>query len=148
MLPASTNDIYTGPLWASYALLLVAAQSLIGGSLHVVLPDSGLITIAGLDLAHEGGLQMIAMAAWVGATQIVWGLVLAATALRYRSFTVPLLGLVLVEKTLILLGQAIKPTGNAHTPPGIKVAAVLLVICCVALIVAKMMGKPGQRAKS
>ena len=31
MFPASTNEHYTGPIWASYALLLVAAQSLIGG---------------------------------------------------------------------------------------------------------------------
>ena len=136
MLPTSTNEQYTGPLWASYALLLVAAQSLIGGTLHVVLPDSGLISIAGLDLAHEGGLQMIALAAWVGGTQIAWGLVLAFTALRYRSFTVPLLFLVVLEKSLILIGYLIKPTGSGHTPPGIKGAAILLVLCAFALVVA------------
>ena len=136
MLPASTNQQYTGPLWAAYALLLVAAQSLIGGTLHVVLPDSGLISIAGLDLAHEGGLHMIALAAWVGATQIAWGLVLAFTALRYRSFTVPLLLLVVLEKSLILVGQLVKPTGSEHTPPGIYGAALLLVLCFVALLVA------------
>lgn len=136
MLPQSTNALYDGPLWTSYALLLVAAQSLVGGTLHVVLPDSGLISIAGLDLAHEGGLHMIALAAWVGATQIAWGLVLLATALRYRSFTVPLLVLVIVEKSLILIGQMIKPTGSDHTPPGIRGAAILLVICAIALIVA------------
>ena len=135
MLPASTNEQYTGPLWASYALLLVAAQSLIGGTLHVVLPDSGLISIAGLDLAHEGGLHMIALAAWVGATQIAWGLVLAFTALRYRSITVPLLVLVVLEKSLILIGFFIKPTGGEHTPPGIRVALVLLVVCALALMV-------------
>lgn len=136
MLPQSTNALYAGPLWTSYALLLVAAQSLVGGTLHVVLPDSGLISIAGLDLAHEGGLHMIALAAWVGATQIAWGLVLLATALRYRSFTVPLLVLVIVEKSLILIGQMIKPTGSDHTPPGIRGAAILLVICAIALFVA------------
>ena len=136
MLPASTNEQYTGPLWASYALLLVAAQSLIGGTLHVVLPDSGLISIAGLDLAHEGGLHMIALAAWVGATQIAWGLVLAFTVVRYRSFTVPLLLLVVLEKSLILIGFLIKPTGSEHTPPGIRVALVLLVVCALALMVA------------
>ena len=136
MLPVSTNEQYTGPIWAAYALLLVAAQSLIGGTLHVVLPDSGLISIAGLDLAHEGGLHMIALAAWVGATQIAWGLVLAFTALRYRSFTVPLLLLVVLEKSLILIGFLIKPTGGEHTPPGIRVALVLLMVCALALIVA------------
>lgn len=136
MLPPSTNENYHGPLWASYALLPVAAQSLVGGTLHVVLPDSGLISIAGLDLAHEGGLQMIALAAWVGATQIVWGLVLAFTALRYRSFTVPVLLLAVLEKGLIIIGQLVKPTGSEHTPPGIYGAAILLALCFVALIVA------------
>ena len=79
---------------------------------------------------------MIALAAWVGATQIAWGLVLAFTALRYSSFTVPLLLLVVLEKSLILIGFFIKPTGGEHTPPGIRVALVLLVVCALALMVA------------
>ena len=134
MLLPSTNDQFQGPHWAAYALLLVALQSLIGGSLHVALPDSGLISVAGLNLAHEGGLQMIAMAAWVGATQIAWGLVLAFVALRYRSFTAPLLLLVIIEKSLILLGQVLKPTGSEQTPPGIYGATILLAICAVAFL--------------
>ena len=138
MLPEKTNHLYDAPVWTSYALLLVAVQSLIGGTLHVILPDSGLISIAGLNLAHEGGLQMIAMAAWVGATQIVWGLTLALVALRYRNFTRVFLLLAIIEKTLILVGQAIKPTGAEHTPPGIKIAAILLAICLLALLVAQI----------
>jgi hypothetical protein len=144
MLAQSTNQYYTGPLWASYALLLAAAQSLIGGGLQVILPDSGLISIAGFNLSHEGGLQMIALAAWGGATQIVWGLVLALGALRYRSFTALLLLLVVIEKSLILIGQMIKPTGDGLSPPGFDSAVVLLVICFVALIVVARRG----RAKS
>lgn len=148
MLPSSTNDTYHGPFWAAYALLLPALQSLVGGTLHVALPDSGLISIAGLDLAHEGGLQMIALAAWVGATQIVWGLVLAFVAWRYRSFTVPLLALVVLEKALILIGYAVKPTNSGHTPPGIAGAAILMLICMVALIVSLIVARAPSRAKS
>lgn len=136
MLPPSTNHQYEGPLWASYALLLAAAQSLIGGVVRVALPDSGLISIAGLDLAHEGGLQMIVLAAWLGATQIAWGSVLAFVALRYRSFTVPLLFLVVLEKSLILIGQLIKPTGGGDMSPALRAALILLVICAMALLVA------------
>ena len=137
MLPASTNSEYRGAVWATFPLLLVALQSLVGGTLHVVLPDSGLITIAGLDLAHAGGLHMIAMAAWVGATQIVWGLVVALVALRYRNFTLPLLVLAIIEKSLILLGTAIKPTGSEHTPPGIYGAGILLLLCAIAIFGAR-----------
>lgn len=144
MLPQSTNQDYVGPLWAAYALLLAAAQSLLGGALQVILPDSGLISIAGLNLAHEGGLQMIALAARLGATQIVWGLVLALVALRYRSLTVPLLLMVVIEKSLILFGRMIKPTGSEQMPPSLYGAMGVLVICLIALIVAARSG----RAKS
>lgn len=137
LLPASTNQHYAGPPWTAYALLVPAAQTLLGGTLHVVLPDSGLISIAGLNLAHEGGLQMIALAAWVGATQIVWGLVLACGALRYRSFARPLLLLVVIEKALILFGTAVKPTGSAHTPPGIYLAGVILLLAAFAFAFAR-----------
>lgn len=136
MIPDNTNDAYQGRFWASMALLPVAAQSLIGGTLHVVLPDSGMNSIAGLNIAHEGGLTMIALAAWVGATQIVWGVVLAAVALRYRSFTFPLLILVVLEKGLIVLGTLIKPTQN-ETPPGIIGAMVLLALCSLAIFGAR-----------
>ena len=133
ILPPNTNADYRGHVWACVPLALTAFQSLLGGSLHVVLPDSGLIVIAGLNLAHEGGLQMIALAAWVGATQIAWGLTLLFVLLRHRNFTLPFLGLVIVEKSLIILGTLIKPTGATETPPGIKVAAVLLVLCLLAI---------------
>ena len=137
ILPANSNADYHGHILACVPLALTALQSFVGGFLHVVLPDSGLITIAGLDLAHEGGLQMIALAAWVGATQIVWALVLALVVLRYRNFTLPLLLLVVLEKALILLGQAIKPTGSEHTPPGIYGAMILLVLSLLAIFVAR-----------
>jgi hypothetical protein len=132
-LPPSTNDQYQGHIWACVPLALVAFQSLLGGTLHVVLPDSGLISIAGLNLAHEGGLQMIALAAWVGATQIVWGLTLAFVVLRHRNFTLPFLVLALVEKSLIMLGTLIKPTGATETPPGIYGAMILLILCLLAI---------------
>ena len=72
-----TNAQYQGRLWACIPLALVALQSFIGGMVHVVLPDSGLISVAGLNVFHEGGLQMIRMAARLGATQVTYALVLA-----------------------------------------------------------------------
>ncbi|MCH1541797.1 MAG: hypothetical protein L7U45_01915 [Alphaproteobacteria bacterium] len=140
ILPPPTNDQYQGAVWAVIPLALVALQTLIGGTLHVLLPDSGLISIAGLDLAHDGGLQMIAMAARLGATQMVWGLVLALIVLRHRNFTLLFLCLAIVEKGLLLLGRAIKPTGAEHMPLGFYGAMILLVLCVIAIY--------GARAKS
>lgn len=137
ILPPTTNNQYHGHILACVPLALVAFQSLLGGTLHVVLPDSGLITIAGLNLAHEGGLQMIALAAWVGATQIAWGLTLLFVVTRHRNFTLPFLVLAVIEKSLIILGTLIKPTNATETPPGIYGAMILLALCTLAIFAAR-----------
>ena len=137
ILPPTTNNQYHGHILACVPLALVAFQSLLGGTLHVVLPDSGLITIAGLNLAHEGGLQMIALAAWVGATQIAWGLTLLFVVTRHRNFTLPFLVLAVIEKSLIILGTLIKPTNATETPPGIYGAMILLELCTLAIFAAR-----------
>jgi len=136
-LPPSTNEQYQGQLWACVPLALVALQNFVGGMVHVVLPDSGLISVAGLNLSHEGGLQMIRMAARLGATQVIYALVLALIVWRYRNFTLPFIVLAIGEKSLIGLGILLKPTGSGHTPPGIYGTVILLVLCLFALFGAR-----------
>ena len=139
-LPETTNNQYKGASWAPYVIGVASLQSLVGGSLHVILPDSGLGVIANLNLAHEGGLLMIGLAAWVGATQIAWGSVLALVVLRYRNFALPVLTLVCLEKALILFGVVLKPTNTGEYPPGIYGAALILGLSLIAIY--------GARAKS
>ena len=133
ILPPPTNAQYQGQLWACIPLALVALQSFIGGMVHVVLPDSGLISVAGLNVFHEGGLQMIRMAARLGATQVAYALVLAFIILRHRNLTLPFLVLAIVEKSLIVLGILLKPTGSDHMPPGIYATIILLALCLLAV---------------
>lgn len=136
-LPPPTNEQYQGQLWACVPLALVALQNFVGGMVHVVLPDSGLISVAGLNLSHEGGLQMIRMAARLGATQVIYALVLALIVWRHRNFTLPFLVLAIAEKSLIGLGILLKPTGSGHMPPGIYGTVILLVLCLLALFGAR-----------
>lgn len=133
ILPPPTNMHYQGQLWACIPLALVALQNFVGGMVHVILPDSGLISVAGLNLSHEGGLQMIRMAARLGATQVIFALVLALIVVRYRNLTLPFLVLAIAEKSLIGLGILLKPTGNDHTPPGIYGTIILLLLCLLAV---------------
>ena len=144
LIPTPTNDNYRGQIWACVALALVGLYALIGGLVQVLLPDSGLISFAGLNLAHEGGLQMIAFAAWLGATRFIWGLTLLLVALLYRDFTALFLLLAALEKALIILGSLIKPVNNAAATdtmlPDTNIAFVLLIVCLLALL--------GARAKS
>ena len=133
ILPPPTNKHYQGQLWACIPLALVALQNFVGGMVHVILPDGGLISVAGLNLSHEGGLQMIRMAARLGATQVIYALVLALIVVRHRNLTLPFLVLAIAEKSLIGLGILLKPTGNDHTPPGIYGTIILLVLCLLAV---------------
>ena len=138
-LPPLSNQQYHGRLWACGALALVALHA-IGSGLVQVLPDSGLISLAGLSLAHDGGLQLIALAAQAGATQLIWGLTLAFIVLRHRNLTALFLLLAALEKLLIILGGLLKPTNAAMALPGSDAALVLLVLCLLAIF--------GARAKS
>jgi len=136
-LPPLSNAHYRGQLWACGVLALVALHALIAGLAQVLLPDSGLISLAGLSLAHDGGLQMVALAAQAGATQFIWGLTLAVIVLRHRNLTALFLLLAALEKLLIILGGLLKPTNQAMAVPGSDAALVLLVLCLLAIFGAR-----------
>lgn len=54
------------------------------GAIHAFLPDGGAGVIAGLDLTHNAA-TIIGVFAWVGATQIVWGLTMLMVSLKKRA---------------------------------------------------------------
>ncbi len=84
MFPESTNDQYRGAVASAWFLGLLAIGSIIPGCIHYFLPDGGAEVIAGLDLGAERSL-VIGVFAWMGATQIPYGLAQLAVATRYRS---------------------------------------------------------------
>lgn len=136
-IPPTTNEHYRGALWASLILGLAALYKIGGGLAQIALPDSGLISLAGLNLAHEGGLQMIAMAAQAGATQFIWGLALGLVALRHRNLTALFLILAAFENALIIIGALIKPTNAAMQLPGSDAALLLFGLCLLAIFGAR-----------
>jgi hypothetical protein len=136
-IPPTTNEHYRGALWASLILGLVALYKIGGGLAQIALPDSGLISLAGLNLAHEGGLHMIAMAAQAGATQFIWGLALGLVALRHRNLTALFLILAALENALIIIGILIKPTNAAMQLPGSDAALLLFGLCLLAIFGAR-----------
>ena len=117
LLPPSTNDAYRGAPASAWFLTVVAVATIVPGCLHVFLPDGGAGVIAGLDLSQHRE-RTIALFAWAGATQIVWGLVLLLASLRNRSFVPVLLALLFVERSLHALnGWVLKGGAAGHHPP-------------------------------
>lgn len=117
LFPASTNHDYRGAKIASWFLVVLSLGTIIPGGLHFFLPDGGAETIAGLELGDQRDL-VIAVFAWMGATQIPYGLAQLAVGLAYRSLTPLFLALALVERCLAATAAWITKTGGTgHHPP-------------------------------
>ena len=117
LFPKRTNGDYAGRPVAAWFLTLVAIGTIVPGGIHVFLPDGGAGVIAGLDLS-QNGKTIIAVFAWAGATQMVWGLFMLAVSLAYRSLVPLVLGLVLIERILIAANTwLLKATSTGHHPP-------------------------------
>jgi hypothetical protein len=123
LLPPSTNEAYHGMKLAAWALTVLAAATIIPALIHIGLPDGGAGVIAGLDLS-QGGATIISLFAWAGTTQLVWGLMLLAISLRYRSLVPLALALLVIERALHtwhMWGPKGAQLAGGHHPPEVWV---------------------------
>jgi hypothetical protein len=133
LLPPSTNEQYRGSIGAVRLLTALAILTIVPGCIHTFLPDGGAGVIAGIDLSQCGPV-ITALFAWAGATQIVFGIVMLLTSLRYRTFVPLVLALVLVERTLHAMNAWVFKRGTGHHPP--EHYAVLVGVPLVAIALA------------
>ncbi|MEQ1809631.1 MAG: hypothetical protein ABL889_06885 [Terricaulis sp.] len=138
MFPESTNDQYRGAVASAWFLGLLAIGSIIPGCIHYFLPDGGAEVIAGLDLGAERSL-IIGVFAWMGATQIPYGLAQLAVATRYRSLVPLFLALALIERTLAAIaGWITKGADAPHHPPEHYVVVALVPVILTFLTLSLM----------
>ena len=133
LLPKSDNADYKGSILSAYAVALVGLLWIVPGAIHAFLPDGGSEVIAGLNLGQDRGL-IISLFAWAGATQMVWGLMLLAIALRYRTLVPLALLLILLEYAII--GSNIwffKGVSEGARPPGAYKPLLILPLAAIAL---------------
>ena len=136
LLPPSTNDAYRGARVSAWFLGLAALLTLGPGLVHSFLPDGGAHTIAGLELSDRREL-VVGVFRWEGATQIAFGLAMAAVAWRYRPLTPLFLALFLLEQALVALqGWVIAPPAGGHHPPAHYGALVMIVLSAIFLALA------------
>lgn len=135
LLPPSTNAAYEGSLLAAHLLAVLGVLTIVPGCIHSFLPDGGAGTIAGLDLGRCRSV-IVALFAWAGATQIVFGLVMLLAATRYRPLVPLLLALVLVERGLHA-AEAWLPSNRMtdHHPPEHYAVLIALPLVTAALVI-------------
>jgi hypothetical protein len=137
LLPLAADRTVRGVRLPVYVFALIAIISAVRSCIHLLAPDGGAGSIAGMDLTVIGAEGIVfAFALW-GSSQLIYALIQLLVAFRYRSF-VPLMYVLLILEVLLreLIGR-MKPVTFAHTPPGaignyviLPLALVMLVLSC------------------
>jgi hypothetical protein len=118
ILPAKADNSIRGQRMTVYVFALIAIVSVVRSCIHILSPDGGAGSIAGMDLKVSGASGIIfAFALW-GSSQFLYGLIQLAVAFRYRSLVPAMYFLLLLEALLRMLVGYLKPVTFAHTPPG------------------------------
>jgi hypothetical protein len=118
LLPAKADNTIRGWKFPLYIFILIAVISTVRSFIHLLSPDGGAGSIAGMDLSVAGASEIIfAFALW-GSSQLLMSIIQLLVIFRYRSL-IPFMYLMLILEILLreLVGN-MKPVTFAHTPPG------------------------------
>ena len=141
LLPTSADNTIRGMKLHAYVFALIAIVSAARSLIHLLAPDGGAGSIAGIDLNVAGANGIVfAFGLW-GSSQLIYALIQLLVAFRYRSL-VPLMYLLLILETLLrMLVGRIKPVTFAHTPPGAIGNWVILPLAVLMLILSLRQGQ-------
>lgn len=118
LLPAKIDNVIRGSKIPLFLFTIYAIVSTVRSCIHLLSPDGGAGSIAGMDLSVVGADGIIfAFALW-GSSQLLMAIIQLLVVIRYRSM-VPFMWLMLALEVLLreLVGK-MKPVTFAHTPPG------------------------------
>ena len=129
LLPRVADNTISGSKIPFYVFCAIAMIGTVRSCIHLLAPDGGAGSIAGMDLSVAGaGGIVFAFALW-GSSQLLYALIQLVVAFRYRSL-VPLMYVIQILEVLlrVLVGH-MKPVQFAHTPPGQIGNYVFLPLC-------------------
>jgi hypothetical protein len=134
LLPAQIDNTIRGTKIPFYIFTLYAIVSTVRSCIHLLSPDGGAGTIAGMDLSVAGADGIIfAFALW-GSSQLLFAMIQLLAVIRYRSL-IPFMWLMLALEILLreLVGK-MKPVTFAHTPPGAIGNQIILPLAVVMVV--------------
>lgn len=133
LLPA-VDRAYRGPKIPFYFLILTAAVSTVRSLIHILAPDGGANTIAGIAIDVQGGANLVALFGQWGVMQLILALLYWLVVLRYRFLTPLMLAFIALEQLLRLVVGQLKPLTVENPPPGAIGSQILLPLAVLALV--------------
>jgi hypothetical protein len=128
------GDANRPPVAVYRFLIVIAAISTVRSLVHLLAPDGGAHSIAGIAFDAPGGANVVAIFAQWGASQLVLAIVYWVAILRYPMLTPLMLAIIVVEQLLRLLAGELKPLAVGAPPPGAYYTYVLLPAAGVMLV--------------
>ena len=118
ILPAHIDNTIRGVKLPFYVFAFFAVVSTVRSFIHLLSPDGGAGSIAGMDLSVPGADGIIfAFGLW-GSSQLLFALIQLLVVFRYRSLVSLMYLMLILEVLLRQLVGYMKPVIFAHTPPG------------------------------
>ncbi len=118
LLPPKIDNLIRGTKLPFYVFTVYAILSAVRSCIHLLAPDGGAGSIAGMDLTVAGAQGIIfAFALW-GSSQLLFAIIQLLVVVRYRSLVPLMYGMLILEVLLRQLVGSMKPVTFAHTPPG------------------------------
>ena len=140
ILPKQVDNQFKGDKFVIAVFGIIVIFTLVRSVIHILAPDGGASSIAGINTSVAGGSNIISMFAFWGLSQLLLGIVYLVVLLRYRSL-IPLMYILVIAEYSgrILIGLA-KPLIVSHTPPGaigdyvlVPLAIIMLILSLLAL---------------
>jgi hypothetical protein len=119
VLPEAEND-YKGHKAIIIFVLLLTIVSTARSLIHIVFPDGGSNSIAGLAISGDANSAVIFTFAWTGLYQLIFATILWTVLIRYRKLIPLMILLMFFEElglSLIPLWKPIASSLITHTPP-------------------------------
>jgi hypothetical protein len=102
--------------------------------IHLLAPDGGAGSIAGMDLSVAGASGIIFSFALWGSAQLIYAFIQLTLAFRYRSLVPFMYALLFVETLLGMLVGHMKPVTFPHTPPGAYANYIIMPVAALMLV--------------
>lgn len=118
LLPPVVDNAIPGMGFPVYLFMLIAIVSTVRSCIHLLAPDGGAGSIAGMDLSVAGAQGIVFSFALWGSAQLIYAFIQLTVAFRYRSLVPFMYILLILEALLRMLVGRMKPVTFAHTPPG------------------------------